>query len=133
MQKRIGEEVTILTHGKEAYDNAIKASNILFGKSTSDDLKSLGEQTFLDVFEGVPQASISKTQIENGFEIIPAFAETGFLKSNGEARRALKENSISVNKAKVKEDFVITTNDLIADKYVLLQKGKKNYFLLKVE
>jgi len=133
LQKKIGEEVTILTHGKEAYDNAIKASSILFGKSTSDDLKSLDEQTFLDVFEGVPQASITKTQIENGFEIIPAFAETGFLKSNGEARRALKENSISVNKAKVKEDFVITSSDLIANKYVLLQKGKKNYFLLKVE
>jgi tyrosyl-tRNA synthetase len=133
LQKKIGEQVTMLTHGKEAYDNAIKASTILFGKSTSDDLKSLDEQTFLDVFEGVPQASITKSQIENGFEIVPAFAETGFLKSNGEVRRALKENSISVNKTKVKEDFVITTSDLIADKYVLLQRGKKSYFLLKVE
>jgi tyrosyl-tRNA synthetase len=133
LQKKIGEQVTMLTHGKEAYDNAIKASTILFGKSTSDDLKSLDEQTFLDVFEGVPQASIAKYQIENGFEIVPAFAETGFLKSNGEARRALKENSISVNKTKVKEDFVITPSDLIADKYVLLQRGKKSYFLLKVE
>ncbi len=133
LQRKIGEEVTILTHGQEAYDNAIKASTILFGKSTSDDLKSLDEQTFLDVFEGVPQASITKSQIENGFEIVRAFAETGFLKSNGEVRRALKENSISVNKAKVKEDFVITTNDLIADKYVLLQRGKKSYILLKVE
>ncbi len=133
LQKKIGEQVTMLTHGKEAYDNAIKASTILFGKSTSDDLKSLDEQTFLDVFEGVPQASIAKYQIENGFEIVPAFAETGFLKSNGEARRALKENSISVNKTKVKEDFVITPSDLIADKYVLLQRGKKSYFLLKLE
>ena len=133
LQKKIGEQVTMLTHGKEAYDNAIKASTILFGKSTSDDLKSLDEQTFLDVFEGVPQASIAKYQIENGFEIVPAFVETGFLKSNGEARRALKENSISVNKTKVKEDFVITPSDLIADKYVLLQRGKKSYFLLKLE
>ena len=133
LQKKIGEQVTMLTHGKEAYDNDIKASTILFGKSTSDDLKSLDEQTFLDVFEGVPQASIAKYQIENGFEIVPAFAETGFLKSNGEARRALKENSISVNKTKVKEDFVITPSDLIADKYVLLQRGKKSYFLLKLE
>ena len=132
LQKRIGEEVTILTHGKEAYENAIKASNILFGKSTSDDLKTLDEQTFLDVFEGVPQAEISREQIENGFEIIPAFADTEFLKSNGEVRRALKENSISVNKTKVKEDFVITANDLIADAYVLLQRGKKSYYLLKV-
>ena len=132
LQKRIGEEVTILTHGKETYENAIKASNILFGKSTSDDLKTLDEQTFLDVFEGVPQAEISREQIENGFEIIPAFADTEFLKSNGEVRRALKENSISVNKTKVKEDFVITANDLIADAYVLLQRGKKSYYLLKV-
>ena len=92
----------------------------------------MDEQTFLDVFEGVPQAEISREQIENGFEIIPAFADTEFLKSNGEVRRALKENSISVNKTKVKEDFVITANDLIADAYVLLQRGKKSYYLLKV-
>lgn len=132
LQKTIGKEVTIMTHGQEAYDNAIKASNILFGKSTSDDLKSLDEQTFLDVFSGVPQATISKDAIDNGLEIVPAFADNGFLKSNGEVRRAIKENSISVNKAKVKDDFVITSNDLIADKYVLLQRGKKSYFLLKV-
>ena len=132
LQKRIGEEVTILTHGKEAYDNAIKASNILFGRSTADDLKSLDEQTFLDVFDGVPQAEIEQSMIENGLDIVAAFAENGFLKSNGEVRRALKENSISVNKEKVKEDFVISTSDLIADKFVLLQRGKKSYFLLKV-
>lgn len=132
LQKKIGEEVTIMTHGQEAYDNAIKASNILFGKSTANDLKSLDEQTFLDVFDGVPQAEVSRGTIENGLEIVPAFADTGFLKSNGEVRRALKENSISVNKDKVKDDFVVSTDDLIADKYVLLQRGKKNYFLIKV-
>lgn len=132
LQKKIGEEVTKMTHGEEAYENAIKASNILFGNSTADDLKSLNEQTFLDVFDGVPQAEIERSVIENGLEIVPAFAETGFLKSNGEVRRALNENSISVNKEKVKEDFVITTSDLIADKFVLLQRGKKSYFLLKV-
>ncbi|WP_456376478.1 tyrosine--tRNA ligase [Lutibacter sp.] len=132
LQKRIGEEVTIMTHGKDAYDNAIKASNILFGKSTAEDLKTLDEQTFLDVFDGVPQAEIERSVIENGLEIVPAFAENGFLKSNGEVRRALKENSISVNKEKVKDDCVITTSDLIADKFVLLQRGKKSYFLLKV-
>ena len=132
LQKKIGEEVTVMTHGKEAYDNAIKASNILFGKSTADDLKSLDEQTFLDVFDGVPQAKIARNVVENGLEIVPAFANTGFLKSNGEVRRALKENSISVNKEKVKEDFIITANDLIANKFVLLQRGKKSYFLLKV-
>ncbi len=133
LQRKIGEEVTIMTHGKEAYDNAIKASNILFGKSTADDLKSLDEQTFLDVFEGVPQAEISKNELVSGINIVDALNEkSGFLKSNGEARRALKENSISVNKEKVKEDKIIDSNDLIADKFILLQRGKKNYFLLKV-
>ena len=133
LQKKIGEEVTIMTHGQEAFDNAIKASQILFGKSTSEDLKSLDEQTFLDIFEGVPQASVSKEDIENGLDMIGALAaKTGFLNSNGEARRALKENAISVNKEKVKEDFVISTTDIIANAYVLLQRGKKNYFLLKI-
>lgn len=132
LQKMIGKEVTIMTHGIEAYENAIKASNILFGNSTADDLKTLDEQTFLDVFEGVPQAEIERSTIENGLGIVSAFADYGFLKSNGEVRRALSENSISANKEKVNEDFVITPNDLIADKFVLLQRGKKNYFLLKV-
>ncbi len=132
LQKKIGQEVTIMTHGKDAYDNAIKASSILFGKSTADDIKSLDEQTFLDVFDGVPQAKITRSQIEAGIDIIAAFAETGFLKSNGEARRALKENAISVNKEKVKEEFIVGTKDLIANNYVLLQRGKKTYFLLKV-
>lgn len=132
LQKKIGEQVTIMTHGNEAYENAIKASNILFGNSTADDLKTLDEQTFLDVFEGVPQAEIERSVIENQLGIVAAFADYGFLKSNGEVRRALSENSISVNKEKVNEDFVITKNDLIADKFVLLQRGKKSYFLLKV-
>lgn len=132
LQKKIGEEVTIMTHGNEAYENAIKASNILFGNSTADDLKTLDEQTFLDVFEGVPQAEIKRSVIENSLGIVPAFADYGFLKSNGEVRRALSENSISVNKEKVNEDFVISPNDLIADKFVLLQRGKKSYYLLKV-
>ncbi len=132
LQKKIGEEVTIMTHGNEAYENAIKASNILFGNSTADDLKTLDEQTFLDVFEGVPQAEIERSVIENELGIVAAFADYGFLKSNGEVRRALSENSISVNKEKVNEDFVITQNDLIADKFVLLQRGKKSYYLLKV-
>ena len=132
LQKKIGEEVTVMTHGREAYDNAIKASNILFGKSTAEDLKTLDEQTFLDVFDGVPQAEVERSVIEGGLEIVPAFADNGFLNSNGEVRRALKENSISVNKEKVKDDCVITTSDLIADKFVLLQRGKKSYYLLKV-
>ena len=131
LQKRLGEEVTLLVHGKEAYENAIKASSILFGKSTASDLKSLDEQTFLDVFDGVPQATISLAEFENGLDIVSALAsKTNFLNSNGEARRALKENAISVNKEKVKEDFSLTKEDLIANKYVLLQRGKKTYYLL---
>lgn len=134
LQKKIGEEVTLLVHGEIALQNAIKASNILFGKSTSEDLKSLDEQTFLDVFEGIPKAVILKETIENGLDMIAALAaQTSFLSSNGEARRALKENAIAVNKEKVTEDFMITPSQLIADKYVLLQRGKKTYFLLNVE
>ncbi len=133
LQKRVGEEVTVMTHGKEAYDNAVKASSILIGRSTASDLKVLDEQTFLDIFEGVPQGEISKEDMDNGMDIVEALNEkTGFLKSNGEARRALKENSISVNKEKVKDGFTISNKDLIADKFILLQRGKRNYFLLKV-
>ena len=133
LQKKLAEEVTTFVHSKEELDKAIAASNILFGNSAADDLKNLDEQTFLDVFDGVPQAEVTSEDISEGLDMISALAaKTGFLKSNGDARRALKENSISVNKEKVSEDFVITSKDLIADKYVLLQRGKKNYFLLKV-
>jgi tyrosyl-tRNA synthetase len=134
LQKKIGEEVTLLVHGKVAYENAIQASNILFGKSTASDLKSLDEQTFLDVFDGVPQAKVAVSDVEEGLDMIGALAaKTNFLASNGDARRALKENAISVNKEKVKEDFTISKEDLIANKYVLLQRGKKTYYLLVVE
>ncbi|PQJ21714.1 tyrosine--tRNA ligase [Tenacibaculum sp. SG-28] len=134
LQKRLAEEITTFVHSRELLDKAITASNILFGKSTASDLKSLDEQTFLDVFAGVPQAVLSVEEIEEGIDMIGALsAKTSFLKSNGDARRALKENSIAVNKEKVKEDFVITKENLIANQYVLLQRGRKNYFLLKIE
>lgn len=134
LQKRLAEEITIMVHSQEELNNAIEASNILFGKSTSEDLKKLNEKTFLDVFDGVPQAEISRASIEEGLDMIAALAaESGFLSSNGEARRELKQNSISVNKEKVKENFKITTNDLINDRFVLLQKGKRNYFVLVVK
>ncbi|CAA0212599.1 Tyrosine--tRNA ligase [Tenacibaculum maritimum] len=133
LQKCLGEEVTVLVHGKKEYDKAIAASNILFGKSTAEALKSLDEQTFLDVFDGVPQAEVSKEDVEQGLTMVDSLAgKTNFLKSNGDARRALKENAVSVNKEKVKEDYTISSKDLIANKYVLLQRGKKSYFLLKV-
>ena len=133
LQKRLAEEVTIFVHGQEELEKAITASNILFGKSTAEDLKSLDEQTFLAVFEGVPQAKVSEADIVDGMDMIGALAaKTNFLSSNGEARRALKENSISVNKSKVQEDYQLTSKDIIANKYILLQRGKKNYFLLKI-
>ncbi len=132
LQKRLADEVTVIVHSQEDLDNAIKASNILFGKSTSEDLKQLDEATFLDIFDGVPQAEISKNVIANGLEIIGALAEhTNFLKSNGEARRALKENSIAVNKEKVTDSFSISEKDLINNQFVLLQRGKKNYFVIR--
>ncbi|RNL83417.1 tyrosine--tRNA ligase [Sinomicrobium pectinilyticum] len=131
LQRRLAEEITTFVHGKEELEKAIKASEILFGKSSSEDLKALDEKTFLDVFDGVPQAEIAASVIEAGLDIIGALSEkSGFLKSNGEARRALKENSISLNKEKVNEGYTITDKDLINDKFVLLQRGKKNYFVL---
>jgi len=134
LQKRLADEITVMVHSQEDLDNAKKASNILFGKSTSEDLKTLDENTFLDVFDGVPQAKIAKSDLETGLDMIGALAaKTGFLGSNGEARRELKQNSISVNKEKVKEDYIITVNDLINKKFVLLQRGKKNYFVLVVD
>ncbi|MFV8268753.1 tyrosine--tRNA ligase [Flavobacterium sp. GT2N3] len=134
LQKRLAEEITVMVHSTEDLENAIKASNILFGNSTSDDLKQLDEATFLDVFDGVPQVEISRNEIEAGINIVDVLNEkTGFLKSNGEARRALTANSISVNKEKVTEDFVLSTKDLINNQFVLLQSGKKNYFVIRVK
>jgi tyrosyl-tRNA synthetase len=129
----LAEEVTILVHGKAELDKAIQASNILFGNAPADDLKTLDEATFLEVFEGVPQAEIALSELENGLDIVTVLNEkTGFLKSNGEARRALTENSIAVNREKVTEDFKVTAHDLINNQFVLLQRGKKNYFIVRV-
>ena len=133
LQKTIAHEVTILVHGSEELVKAQEASQILFGNTTSEALQNLTPDTFLELFEGVPQAEIERNLIKDGIDIIGALSIlSGFLNSNGEARRALKENSISVNKLKVTQDFVITEKELIADKYVLLQRGKKNYFILNI-
>ncbi|MCH4822020.1 tyrosine--tRNA ligase [Gramella lutea] len=132
LQKVLGKEVTTMVHSAEEYENAVAASEVLFGKSTADDFRKLDEATFLDVFEGVPQAEVAMSEIEEGLDMIGALsAKTGFLNSNGEARRALKENSVSVNKDKVKEDYTISTSDLINGKYVILNKGKKNTYIIK--
>ncbi|HET8803496.1 MAG TPA: tyrosine--tRNA ligase, partial [Aequorivita sp.] len=133
LQKQLAQEVTTTVHSADEFEKAVKASEILFGNSTSEDLKTLDEKTFLDVFDGVPQAEISKEEIKSGIDIVGALAEkTGFLKSNGEARRALKENSISVNREKISEDFQLSEKDLINEQFILLQRGKKNYFVIKV-
>jgi tyrosyl-tRNA synthetase len=133
LQKTIAEEVTRLVHSDNDLEKAQKASQILFGKSTDEDLKYLDQQTFLEVFEGVPQSEISQADFQNGIDIINLLAnKTNFLKSNGEARRALSENSISVNKTKVNEKYVVGGQDLIDEQYILLQRGKKNYFIVKV-
>ena len=134
LQKRLAEEVTVMVHSREDFENAVKASGILFGNASSDDLKSLDAKTFLDVFDGVPQAEISMDDLNAGIDIVEVLnAKSGFMKSNGEARRALTENSISVNREKVQEGFSLTTTDLINNQFVLLQRGKKNYFILNVK
>ena len=131
LQKKLAEEVTIWVHGKEEYEKALKASEILFGRSTAEDLVSLDEELFLQIFDGVPQAEVAKSEVL-GCNIVDLLSEkSGFLKSKGEARRELQGNSISVNKEKVKDDFVVAEKDLIDGKFLLLQKGKKQYFIVK--
>jgi tyrosyl-tRNA synthetase len=131
LQKALAEDITVRVHSAEALQTAISASNILFGKSTSDDLKALSEQDFFSIFDGVPQATISRAEFGDGISIIDAMAaKTGFLSSNGDARRELKANAISVNKEKVDEQFIVGTAQLINNKYVLLGKGKKNNYIL---
>jgi tyrosyl-tRNA synthetase len=134
LQKRLADEITIMVHSTADLENAVKASNILFGNATSADLMQLDATTFLDVFDGVPQATIPRAEIESGIAIVDVLNQkTGFLKSNGEARRALTANSISVNKEKVNEEFVLSTKDLINNQFVLLQSGKKNYFVIRMQ
>ena len=134
LQKALAEDITSRVHGEDALRTAIAASNILYGKSTEDDLKSLSEKDFFAIFDGVPQATVSRLDVEDGMGIIDALSgKTGFLKSNGEARRELKANAIAVNKTKVSEDYTIKPDTLINGKYVLLSKGKKNNFILVVE
>nr|WP_314556954.1 tyrosine--tRNA ligase [uncultured Capnocytophaga sp.] len=132
LQNKLAEELTVLVHGREELEKAKKASQILFGNSTSADLRTLDEKTFLEVFDGVPQAEVSAADIAGGLDMIAILsAKTGFISSNSEARRALKENSISVNKEKVGEDYQIAEKDLVDGKFILLQRGKKNYFIVK--
>ena len=133
LQKRLAQEITTMVHSQADFENAEKASTILYSKSFKADIQTLDEATFLDVFEGVPTAEVSKELLDAGLDMIAALsAETKFLGSNGEARRALKENSISVNKEKVGEDYKISTTDLINNTYVIINRGKRSTFIIRV-
>lgn len=129
LQKTLAREVTILVHGEEEFNKALQASGILFGNSS---LNELDEETFVDVFNGVPQVKIQSTSA-TGSTMVEILVKTGFLKSNGDARRALKENSIYVNKKRVTEDYIITEDNFINNKFIVLQRGKKNYFVINIE
>ncbi len=132
LQKRLAEEITTFVHGKEELEKAVFASSAFFSP-TMDDLKKLDVATFLEVFDGVPQAEVSADDLNEGLDMIAALsAKTGFLASNSDARRELQQNSISLNKEKITSDYKITASDLIHNQFVMLQKGKKNYYLIKV-
>lgn len=133
LQKIIAKEITIFVHGEDAFKKAVEASQILFGNATSKALQKIDTDLFLELFEGVPQKKVSISKIKKGIDIISALVlETGFLKSNGEAKRALSENSISVNQVKVDQKYIVDQNDLIAAHYILLKRGKKSFFILNV-
>ena len=134
LQQKLAEELTTMVHSAEDLENARQASQILFGKATSEALKNLDEATFTEIFEGVPQARIPLSELRQGMDMIAALAaRTGFLSSNGEARRELKQNAISVNKSKVNDTYILSETDLISGKFILLQRGKKNYYVLIFE
>lgn len=134
LQMALAEDITIRVHGQEKLATAIAASEILFGKSSADDLKKLSEKDFFAIFDGVPTAEVSRSDIEAGMNLMDAFVgKTNFLPSNAEVKRGLKENAISVNKEKVSGEFTLSTEALINDKYVLLGKGKKFNYILVVK
>ncbi len=130
LQKSLAKDITERVHSKKDLEVAIKASNILFGKSTATDLSALDEKTFLSVFEGVSQFDISKSELKGS--IVDFLTEnTTIFSSKGDARRMVHGNSISVNQEKITEEFTVSSSTLINDKYILIQKGKKNYFVIK--
>lgn len=134
LQNVLADEITLMVHSQEALQNAKDASKVLFGKSTTEDIQALDETTFLEIFEGIPHVQVSKHEFDRGMDMIAALsAKTEFLPSNAEAIRALKANSVSVNKNKVDQNYTLTEKDLLKGKYVLIHKGKKNTYLISVE
>jgi tyrosyl-tRNA synthetase len=133
LQKELAKDITIRVHSKEDYEAAVNASQILFGKGTTEMLQTLSDNMLLSVFEGVPQQNISRTSIVTGLDIVELLStETGFFPSKSEVRRLLQGNSISVNKTKVKLGYELSSKDLLNDRFILIQKGKKNYYLIIV-
>ncbi|GFR80815.1 tyrosine--tRNA ligase [Elysia marginata] len=131
LQKHLAKEVTTLVHSKQEWEKVQRASEILFGKATESDLKKLDERTFADVFEGIPRKTLPFLELNQGMDMILALSvKTGFLNSNSEAIRNLKDNAISVNKKKVDSSYRLSKRDLINGKYILLQRGKRHYFIL---
>lgn len=133
LQKALAKDLTCRVHSQEDFEAAVDASEILFGKSTTEALHNLSEKMFLAVFEGVPQSQIDRTDIENGLDVVEFLSEkTQIYASKGEVRRALKEKAIAINKEKIQEGMQINTSLLLNDIYILVQKGKKNYYVVKV-
>ncbi|WP_299578792.1 tyrosine--tRNA ligase [uncultured Sunxiuqinia sp.] len=135
LQKKLAEEITVMVHSREDYEMAVEASQILFGRGTAENLKKLDEQTFLAVFEGVPQFVVSKAELAAGINVVDLLADTAAVfPSKGELRRTIKGNGLSINKDKITDQELSVNEDyLIGDKYILVQKGKKNYYLLIAE
>ena len=132
LQKRLAKEVTIMVHSEEDYNAAVDASNILFGNATSDALKKLDEDTLLAVFEGVPQFEVSKDAVSAGVKAVDLFTDNAAVfASKGEMRKLVQGGGVSLNKEKLEAfDQVITSADLLDEKYLLVQRGKKNYYLI---
>lgn len=135
LQKRLAQEVTVMVHSQEDYDAAVEASNILFGNATSEALKKLDEDTLLAVFEGVPQFKVKKTVFAEGVKAVDLMVDmAAVFPSKGEMRKLVQSGGVSVNKEKIdNQDMLITQSELLNGKYLLAQKGKKNYFLLIAE
>ena len=132
LQKTLAKKITTWVHGEKEFENAARASNILFGNATNEDLRSLNKGELEDIFEGVPQCKIPVKDLKKGIPIIDFISEkTKFLSSKNEARRALKQNSISINKTKATQEMIVNKKSLISDQFIVLQRGKKNYCLVR--
>ncbi len=132
LQRALAKDITCRVHSEQDYETAVAASELLFGKGTTEQLNSLDRDTLLSVFDGVPQYTVSRSTLDAGVSLIDLAAEVGMFASKGEIRRELKQNSISVNKIKVGEDCRLTADNILSCGSILVQKGKKNYYLLNI-